>query len=184
MRHDASAEGRPLLRLLLLWLSSLPARSGGAVLLRNSGGMKHDSAARNTSSAAKIPPTPTDSACDTCRGRDWAGDRRALLIWCLPAAIMLVTALVDATYLVVVWPSVLAWMGVACLLNARRCSRLHCYLTGPYFLLLGVVALLHGLDVFPLGPNGWHALLLAFVIGGAFLTYVPEWLFGRYRTSA
>ena len=170
------------MRLLLLWLNSLPARSGGAVLWRNSGGMKNDWAARNTSSA--IPPTGSDSACDSCRGRDWASGGRALLIWCLPAAILLVTALVEGPYLVIVWPSVLGWMGAACLLNARRCSRLHCYLTGPYFLLLGVVALLHGLDVFPLGPTGWQVMLAALVIGGTFLTYVPEWLFGRYRTSA
>ncbi len=75
-------------------------------------------------------------------------------------------------------------MGVVCLINARRCGRVHCYVTGPFFLLLAVVALLHGLDVFPLGSNGWRAMLAALVIGGACLTYVPEWLFGRYRTSA
>ena len=31
-------------------------------------------------------------------------------------------------------------MGLACLVNAARCHRLHCYITGPYFLLLAVAA--------------------------------------------
>ena len=29
----------------------------------------------------------------------------------------------------------LAWMGVACLINSKRCRRVHCAFTGPWFLL-------------------------------------------------
>jgi hypothetical protein len=32
-------------------------------------------------------------------------------------------------------------MGVACIVNALRCGRVHCYLTGPFFLLMAVIAL-------------------------------------------
>lgn len=37
-----------------------------------------------------------------------------------------------------VWAAALAWMGLGCILNARRCHRRHCYLSGP-ILLAGVV---------------------------------------------
>jgi hypothetical protein len=115
---------------------------------------------------------------------DWARGTRLLLIWCLPVAILVVSAWIGPRYLVVAWPTLLAWMGVACLLNARRCHRLHCYLTGPYFLLLALTGLLYGLGVVPLGSRGWSMLSVALVIGGPFLVYVPEWALGRYRMPA
>jgi hypothetical protein len=71
-------------------------------------------------------------------------------------------------------------MGVACLLNAQRCRRLHCYLTRPFFLLLAVGSLFYGLGVLPLGARGRSTLSLILLVGGLFLLYVPEWLFGRY----
>lgn len=33
-----------------------------------------------------------------------------------------------------IWTIALAWMGSACILNARRCGRTHCRFTGPYYL--------------------------------------------------
>ena len=36
----------------------------------------------------------------------------------------------------VVWTVALIWMGVACILNARRCGRTHCRYTGPYYLVM------------------------------------------------
>ena len=114
---------------------------------------------------------------------DWARGGRASLIWWIPAAILLVSPLMSTRHLVIVWPALLAFMGVACMLNARRCGRIHCYVTGPFFLLLSLVALLHGLDVMSLGTNGWWILEATFVIGGATLTWVPERFFGRYRWS-
>jgi len=46
-------------------------------------------------------------------------------------------------------------MGVACLLNALRCGRTHCYVTGPFFLILAGVALLYRIGILPLGARGW-----------------------------
>src|SRR5258708_4709121 len=71
-------------------------------------------------------------------------------------------------------------MAAECLVNARRCGRLHCFITGPFFLLLAGVSLLYGLGVLPLGPHGWQWLVNTLLIGGCVLTCVPEWLFGRY----
>jgi hypothetical protein len=87
-------------------------------------------------------------------------------------------------YFAVVWPAVLTLMGVACLLNARHCGRIHCYFTGPFFLLLALIGLLYGLGLIPLGPRGWSVLSIALVAGSVALVCVPEGLFGRYRSSA
>ncbi len=83
-------------------------------------------------------------------------------------------------YPAVLWPALLAFMAAACLVNARRCGRLHCFITGPFFLLLAGVSLLYGLGVLRLGPHGWQWLVNTLLIGGCVLTCVPEWLFGRY----
>jgi len=87
-------------------------------------------------------------------------------------------------YFVIVWPTLLTFMGVACLLNARSCGRIHCYVTGPFFLLLAGVGLLYGLGVLPLGVPGWSTLSVALVIGSAVFICVPEWIFGRCRSSS
>src|SRR5260370_273671 len=53
-----------------------------------------------------------------------------------------------------IWVILFVWMGTGCILNARRCHRLHCYISGPVF-LLGAVAL--GLLAAGLLPNElWH----------------------------
>ncbi len=77
------------------------------------------------------------------------------------------------------WSLTLAWMGSACLLNARRCGRLHCYFSGP-ILLVG--ALLAALIAF--GSLDADATGLGAIIAGAFvlasLTYALELAWGRY----
>lgn len=68
-------------------------------------------------------------------------------------------------------------MCVACLVNAARCHRLHCYLTGPYFLLLALgAAIAYGLDT----GNAHHSrewLLLSLGIA-PLLIWLPERLSG------
>ena len=83
----------------------------------------------------------------------------------------------------IVWPSVLTFMGIACLANARRCGRVHCYATGPFFLILAGVALLYGLGAIPLGRNGWNTLGLILLVGSIVLCFGAERIFGRYRSS-
>ncbi len=111
---------------------------------------------------------------------DWARGKRLLLIWCLPLAGLLISNQVGGLIQIIAWPTLLTWMGIACVLNARGCRRLHCYLTGPFFLLLALISLLYGLGTVPLGSRGWSTLSLVLLVGGLFLFYVPEWLFGRY----
>ncbi len=113
-------------------------------------------------------------------GRDLFS-RLGILIWVIPIVILGITAGFGGLYAALSWPPVLLFMGGACLVNARRCGRLHCYFTGPYFLLLALVSLLYGLGVLPLGQHGWQWLCEALVIGAVALCCIPEWLFGRYR---
>lgn len=44
-----------------------------------------------------------------------------------------------------IWFPALVVMGTACLVNASRCDRLHCYLTCPVFLIAAALSMLHGL---------------------------------------
>jgi hypothetical protein len=114
---------------------------------------------------------------------DWARGSRGALIWGLPIAALLIGGFLPERYLVVLWPSALTFMGVACLLNARRCGRVHCYVTGPFFLILAGVALLHGLRVLWPGKEGWNILGLILLVGGIVLTFGTERVFGRYRRT-
>ena len=109
------------------------------------------------------------------------GWKTSLLAWGLPIAGLVVGGALE--WQPVVWPIAFAWIGVACLINARRCGRLHCYLTGPYFLLLAGLALAHGLALLPLGDAGWDWIGGAALIGGVVLYYLPERIWGKYLTN-
>lgn len=80
-----------------------------------------------------------------------------------------------------VWVVTLSVMGAGCVANALRCGRVHCYLTGPFFLVMAIVALLYGLGVLPLGGDGWNILGLLVLVGALALWFIPELFFGRYR---
>jgi hypothetical protein len=117
--------------------------------------------------------------------KDWVGDRRSyLLAWGLPsAALVIALALLDGQARTWIWAVALTWMGTACLANARRCGRRHCYLTGPFFLVMAAVGLLHGLGVLGLGPSGWLWLAVVLVVVGfGVLWLVPERLWGKFVT--
>jgi len=150
------------LRVLFLWLGAMPSDPGKRLMLHNaeSGIAGH-------------------AGCTEGRS-DWASGLRGCLIWGIPAVALFAS---PQRYLVIAWPVLLTFMGAACILNARRCGRVHCYLTGPFFLLLAVLSLLYGVGMLPLGAHGWSTLSALLVIGSVLLICVPEWLVGRYRTS-
>ncbi|MCI0356469.1 MAG: hypothetical protein L0099_15750 [Acidobacteria bacterium] len=119
---------------------------------------------------------------EPCAQRDLVKNPNAMLLWGLPAAIILLTGCCASGWVVTVsWTLSLLVMGIACLVNARGCGRVHCYFLGPFFLLMAGVNLLHGLQVLALGPQGWLYISAALVAGGVSLYFVPEWLWGRYR---
>ena len=117
---------------------------------------------------------------------DWVHQRLpALLVWKLPAAILVASALVPLSDLARggVWALALGTMGLACLRNALRCSRMHCYFTAPLFLVLAGLSLLHGTGTLGLGPSGWGWIGGIALVGGVGLTVLPERLWGRYAGS-
>lgn len=83
----------------------------------------------------------------------------------------------------IVWTASLTIMGTACIANALRCRRVHCYFTGPFFLLMALVTLLYGLGIVPLGGNGWNRIGLTILIGAVVLCCLPELVWGKYRKS-
>src|SRR5258706_13680089 len=78
------------------------------------------------------------------RRNDWV-DRPGMgfVWWCLPLGIGLASNfffVISARATALIWMVSFLWMGTGCILNARRCHRLHCYISGPVF-FLGAAAL-------------------------------------------
>lgn len=119
--------------------------------------------------------------------RDWASRKFTwVLLWGLPWGALIVSIFVGPKLRTAIWPASLLCMGVACLTNASRCGRMHCYFTGPFFLLVAAASLLHGLEIVPLGPYGWRWMGITLLIGAGILHYLPELVWGKYvpRTSS
>lgn len=119
--------------------------------------------------------------------RDLLSDRRTtVLAYWVPALAIALTGLLGASepLLTGVWTLGFAVMGIACVVNALRCGRVHCYFTGPFLLILAAASLLHGLGVVSLGASGWQWVGLVAVGGAAVLLFVPERLWGRYAARA
>jgi hypothetical protein len=115
--------------------------------------------------------------------QDFVRDRRAsLLIWGLPALVMLGTGLLGLGSPVhgLIWASCLSIFGFGCIANARRCSRLHCFFTGPFFLLMALISLVHDFGVISLGSHGWARIGGVTLMGAIALTILPERIWGQY----
>lgn len=113
--------------------------------------------------------------------RDWARQPSSWIMWWgLPILIGISTNFLRLPLAVAafVWAGVLAWMGTGCLLNARRCSRLHCFISGPVLWLGAIAAGSVGAGVIV----GAHALsnLVSITTVLALLSFVPEMIWGKY----
>ncbi|MGQ0835540.1 MAG: hypothetical protein ACT4O5_11600 [Gammaproteobacteria bacterium] len=123
---------------------------------------------------------------ETCATRDLVRNSAAMwLLWGLPAVIMLLTVYFAGSGWIVTtaWTLALGVMGGACLVNARSCGRMHCYFTGPFFLVMAVASLTYGLHLLRLGPHGWLYLGAVLLAGAGVFGCVPEWIWGRYRSA-
>lgn len=119
---------------------------------------------------------------DSQKQEDWVSNLRARLVaWDLPTVALIAGVFLDPPIKTLVWGAALVWMGAACLANARRCGRRHCYFTGPFFLLMAIVVVLHGQKIIWLGPNGWLWIAITLVVvGWGVLRHVPERLWGKF----
>lgn len=116
--------------------------------------------------------------------RDLSARRGSFMaIWIAPIAFAgLVTLFVSQPAWVApgAWTAAFLWMGGACLLNARRCRRLHCYFSGPILLMGALTALALAAGMADLGANGLTATI-ATTLALAGLTYGLEYVWGKYR---
>ncbi|OWJ96238.1 hypothetical protein B6S59_08010 [Pseudomonas sp. A46] len=119
-------------------------------------------------------------SCDSLR-KTW----QLISFWMLPAVVATIAIVLadrrPALFLAA--SAALAVMGGACLVNAARCRRLHCYITVPYFLLLALGALL----AYVFDQKGEHLsrLWLLLALGATpLLLWLPERLAGRKYLSA
>lgn len=115
------------------------------------------------------------------QSKDWVSHARSHAVaWGLPGLLVIAGSLLYPSMKAAIWVGALVWMGVACLANAARCRRTHCYFTGPYFLALAVVAALHGFKIIRLGTSGWLWLGLMIVAGGGILWFLTERVWGKF----
>lgn len=107
--------------------------------------------------------------------RDLTRGWSMLLFWCLPAA-MIIAGGHWYRAMGWLWAAAFALAGAGCLLNATRCGRTHCYVTGPLFVLAALWSLLSAAGVVSLHPNQ----LMWVVVGVVVLAYLSEFPLGRY----
>jgi hypothetical protein len=115
-----------------------------------------------------------------------AGRSTFLVLWGLPLLVIAVTGAwpLDADKRAIAWAASFSVAGLACLANARRSGRVHCYLTGPYFLGLAGLTLLYTYAGVPFGATGWWLIATALVIGTPLMWIIPERRRGRYGERA
>lgn len=117
----------------------------------------------------------------TRTAKDWVGSLRGYaLAWGLPTAAILGALLVDVPLRTAVWTLALAWMGTACLVNARRCARTHCRYTGPFYLAMIVPVLTLGSGLIAAGLPAWLALAVLIVLGSKLIWWASERAWGTF----
>lgn len=122
---------------------------------------------------------PNPGGAKSCESEDLLRGWKGVLLWCVPIAGVIVG---------LSWPKGRAWlwipaflvMGGACLANAARCGRLHCYLSGPLFLLAAAYVVLAEFQVVPMRPG----IFLDTVVVLSVIACLAEIPFGRYRRRA
>lgn len=126
-------------------------------------------------------PNTADRATTAAR-KDWA--RRPLTIiawWGLPIALDVSAGVLHLPFRAgaAVCAVAFAWMATGCLLNARRCHRVHCYISGPVLLLGAILAGLAASGVVDLDAQTFGNAVSAILVL-ALLSFVPEMVWKRY----
>ena len=104
---------------------------------------------------------------------------RLFLVYGVPSiAMQLVGNLSNSEPAVAVtWTAGFTVMGTACLANALHCGRVHCWFTGPWFLLAAVVTVLRYVGLVGIG---WPTIINAGLGGSLLLYFVSEQVWGKY----
>jgi hypothetical protein len=104
--------------------------------------------------------------------------RAYFLLWRLPwVAVVASLPLKSSSLKAGIWTTAFTQMGIACLANASGCGRVHCFFTGPFYLLAAVASFLKGSGRLPVP---WPALAGLTCLGVCALWWLPERLWGTY----
>ncbi|AMN44093.1 hypothetical protein RHPLAN_56780 [Rhodoplanes sp. Z2-YC6860] len=115
------------------------------------------------------------------RSRDWLSSPfSTLFAWWLPKAVIIGGLFASTEIRTAIWIAALAWMGLACIFNAKRCGRTHCRYTGPFYLAMIGPTLLLGSGTLPVGILGWSILACVILLGGKILWWVTERAWGEF----
>lgn len=113
--------------------------------------------------------------------RDWLADTRThALAWWIPQAAIVGTLAAPEFLRAVIWVAALIWMGIACILNARRCGRTHCRYTGPYYLIMTVPVLVLSSGLVPGGLSAWLILGALILAGSKIIWWATERAWGTF----
>jgi hypothetical protein len=95
--------------------------------------------------------------------------------WCLPLCIGFAANffMLPARGLTLIWVILFVWMGTGCILNARRCHRLHCYISGPTFFLGAAVLGLSAAGLLAFGPHSLNNIVGVTLVA-TLVSFVPE----------
>jgi hypothetical protein len=113
--------------------------------------------------------------------RDWLkSPRTTALAWWIPHGAIIAALFLPVSLRAVIWILALAWMGTACILNAKRCGRTHCRYTGPYYLAAIVPVLALGADILHADLLGWGALAAVILLGAKLIWWATERFWGKF----
>jgi hypothetical protein len=111
---------------------------------------------------------------ERCARNDLVERNVSWLLWRVPLLAFVIGAFLTPPTRTLLWVPVFLVAGISCVVNARRCGRFHCFLTGPLYLLAAVVTVVAG-------PSRWIA---SAVVGGTIAAYAVEYGRGKYLTVA
>jgi len=115
--------------------------------------------------------------------RDWLfSPHSSLLAWWVPHAAIIASLLAPVSVRAAIWIFSLVWMGVACLLNARRCGRTHCRYTGPFYLAMIVPTLLMAFGYNSSEFLFWLSLGVLILGGDKIIWWITERAWGKFST--
>jgi hypothetical protein len=97
-----------------------------------------------------------------------------ILWWGLPIALGVSTNFqaLPQTETAIAWSLAFAWMGTGCALNALRCGRRHCFISGPVLWLGAIATALVALGILS-GRNTLGAIVNG-TLALAVLSFLPE----------
>jgi hypothetical protein len=114
--------------------------------------------------------------------KDWVRQPVSTVLWWgLPIAIGIGVSFLHLAFRPAadVCAALFGWMAIGCLLNAMRCHRVHCYISGPVLLLGAVFAALVALGLVNLSQRTFgNAVSVILIL--ALLSFLPELLWKRY----